>query len=325
MKMNKTIKIVLSCAVILLFIGGSIAAAEQTKFGDKAHTAAIQKGPGQIMLPGGHIINESDQEKNVIKRGTVNFKLPKTDSMKEHMNAINNLSRYLKKLLNFTPDEVVSVGCDADNCTYEVIKMNKPSASPVPSTYQGWVEDAIYWNWGGTQTYFGAWHVPNAPPNQSAQTAFYFIDLENTFASYILQPVLGWNWRDGNQWEIASVAGGGSNYNYGPFRLVNIGDSITGTVSHDIVAGVWNIDTYDITTSSDSLLISPVSDSFIRNHVTLEAYNLNTCNQFPGRADFYNLYIYGQTPSWGVEQRQSGCGLSVNIVSPSEVILNTGN
>ena len=128
MGLHKSLKIALYCTVLFLIIGGIIAVAGQTKFGDKANTAAIQQtpGPGQIIMPGGYIINESDQEKYVIKRGTVHFKLSRTNSTIEHQKDLDNLSGYLIKLLNVTPgngnDEGISVGCISDNCTYEVIK-----------------------------------------------------------------------------------------------------------------------------------------------------------------------------------------------------------
>ncbi len=99
--MDKSIR--LACAVIiLLFVSGSIVVAEQTKFGNKTYTAAspnenskplnhtinpVHLLPGQMLLPGGHVVNISDQEKNVIRRWTVNFRMPKTDSVKEHVNA----------------------------------------------------------------------------------------------------------------------------------------------------------------------------------------------------------------------------------------------
>jgi hypothetical protein len=63
-----------------------------------------------------------DQEKNVIKRGTFIFKIGKPSSDQELRNALHNRSLYIEKLLNLTPDEAVSMGCNGDNCTYEVIK-----------------------------------------------------------------------------------------------------------------------------------------------------------------------------------------------------------
>jgi hypothetical protein len=69
--------------------------------------------------------SQDQQEKNVIKRGTFIFKMGNASSVQEHRNAIHNLSLYLEKLLNLTSDEAVSIGCNGDNCTYEVIKINK--------------------------------------------------------------------------------------------------------------------------------------------------------------------------------------------------------
>ncbi len=333
MKINKTLKIVISCAVLLLFTSSSIAAAELTQNEPLNHTTnTVQLLPGQIMLPGGYIVNQSDREKNVIKRGIVNFTMPKTDSMVVHINITKNLTQYLMKLVNFTPaDEVLSVSCNGYNCTYEVIQKNNTSASQAtPSTHEGWQEDAIFSNYAGTVEYTGIWHVPSAPVNKSGQIVFYFIDLENILRDDILQPVIEWN--NGydingksNTWQIVSVSGiwPFPNYNYGPNLPANAGDIIWGGVWQvDYRNMVWEVDTYDAANYQESILVSSMPENYFPvNQVALEVHNLNTCDQFPGSADFYHLYIDGLTPSWGIEPIQTGCGLGVNIVSPSEVQL----
>lgn len=143
--MNKPIRVALSCALILLFIGGSIAAAEQTKF----------EKPGKIKTPDGrYIMNESDFDNAVIESGTV--KIPKTSSIAERVEATKKAMDQLSVKIKAPDEEVLDTLCDytAAECSYRVAKLVKAPAGSVLPKFGGWAENANYHNSDGGSTTF---------------------------------------------------------------------------------------------------------------------------------------------------------------------------
>lgn len=215
--MNKPIKIALSCTIILLFIGGSIAVSEQTKFENRTDTAVIKNGskdkqleltinpvhllPGQMRTPGGRIVNRTELENlSIIKSGII--KLPNGAHGMARKKAFEEARGNLVRELNMSHDEWLRTECNATGeCTYQVIKKhNVSSTAVVPSVYSNWVEDASYTESGGTNILSAQWTVPSAPTNASGQTIFYFPGLQN--GAYILQPVLEWGQSGRDYWDI---------------------------------------------------------------------------------------------------------------------------
>lgn len=347
--MNKPIKIALSCAVILLlFIGGSIAAVSDQTNSRITNTAIIKNEskykqlelpinpvhllPGQMITPSGRIVNRTDLENlSIIKIGTI--KLPNGTHGMARIKAFEEARGNLVRELNMSHDEWLRTECNATGeCIYQVIKkhVSNTTLSPavVPSVYSSWVEDATYYESGGTNILSAQWTVPSAPTNTSGQTIFYFPGLQNGTTggvSFILQPVLEWG-QHGNFWDISAWYAGGDNSGnqYSNYVTVNVGDGISGVVQQDPYnAGYWDVDIYDVTQDTHEGIVQYDTTTYSYNYVTLEVVNVNTCDQFPRAADFTNLVVDSVTPSWTPEQSQTGCGLGVNIVSPSEVILNT--
>jgi len=285
---------------------------------------------GKIMTPDGHhIMNESDFDNAVIKRGTV--KLPNTNTVNERINATKNVMNQLRITLEVSDDEALDTLCNysANECTYRISKLVKTPADNTPPATNGWTEDAQYYNSGGTTLFEGIWNVPSAPLNQAAplQTIFYFIALENSAQNDILQPVLEWGQAGRNYWDISSWFVIPGNTSHSTPLNVSVGDSIYGYIQKQ-TGNHWFIYTLDITKNSATSTTASSADSQPWNYVTLESYRVNNCNQFSGGNDFTNLNIAGKTPSWTswINQSQTQfCGtLGVNIRSSSEVILQTG-
>lgn len=323
--MNKNIKIALSCAVILLFIGGSIAAAEQTKFETLGQTKPIK--PGEIMTTNGRIINESDIQKAVIKSGTI--MLPNTNNEIERMSVTKEAMRNLWKNLNVPKNETLTMDCNAaGKCTYRVAKFVKPTTSSSANTNL-WLETATG-NVSQPLSYYGYWTVPAAPTNNEGQVMFYFTALEDSESyPYILQPVLQWNNAGSNRWQIASWYGSDSAgyYESNPVN-VNVGDSIYGNIYQNGGIGDWGIYIADTTQSTSTSAMTTNAHTFSNSYVTLEkAGPFNTCNDLPGTGYFTNLAMNGATlPQWQpVYPGGQVCGISVSSSSDkTRVTLNTG-
>ena len=295
---------------------------EQTKF----------EKLGKIKTPDGrYIMNESDFDNAVIKSGTI--KIPNTSTVSERVNATKNVMNQLSITLKVSDDEALDTVCNysANECTYRISKHVKASAdSALPAT-NGWTESAYYRNSdGGSTTLFeGIWNVPSAPLDQAAplQTIFYFTALENDAQTDILQPVLEWGQAGRNYWDISSWYGIDGSYSNSTPINVNVGDSIYGYIQKQ-AGNNWFIYTYDMNLGLATSITASSTRTYPKNYVALESYRVNTCNQFSGGNDFTNLNIAGRTPSWTSwinQADKSLCGtLGVNIVSPSEVILQTG-
>ncbi|MCZ7391955.1 MAG: hypothetical protein O8C56_01320 [Candidatus Methanoperedens sp.] len=340
MKINKAIKLALSCAVLLLFIGGSIAAAGQTDItAQNKHTQ-----PGKVMSPDRrYIYNETDFDNAVISSGTIT--VPYTEDINERhkisKNAINNLYKQFK----VPPNEIVSLECDfkKGNCTYEISKPVEGTAiasgevPSAPSTpFKGWAESATYYDAAGTTSFNGHWNVPRVPNSQIGQAIAYFIALEHFTPQYgeIIQPVLEWNNGFGPQWDIASwycMNGKQCQRDAHP-KLVSVNDNIAGYLEYEVYQGKpiqWWIFTEDITQGTESTLNIESSGVWNLNYIALEFTKLevgvNSCSNFPGGADFTGLSINNAIPSWTPWINSSAAAvcpsMGVNIVSPNEVQL----
>lgn len=321
MALSALLMAMLLLSMLFMPVVSAQGANEQTKF----------EKPGKIKTPDGHyIMNESDFDKAVIKRGTV--QLPNTSSISERINATKNVMNQLSITLKVLDDEALDTVCNysANECTYRVSKHVKASADNALPATNGWTESAYYRNSdGGSTTLFeGIWNVPSAPLDQATplQTIFYFTALENDAQTDIFQPVLEWG-QYGSYWDISSWYGIDGSYSHSTPINVNVGDSIYGYIQKQ-AGNQWLIYTLDITTSTSTSITASSTRTYPQNYVALESYGVNTCSQFSGGNDFTNLNIAGRTPSWTSwinQADKSLCGtLGVDIVSPSEVILKTG-
>ncbi len=193
-------------------------------------------------------------------------------------------------------------------------------------TYNGWIEDTSYNPGSGIDHYSGNWIVPSSP-SSTGSLIYLFIGLEPSDGSNILQPVLQWGNNGafgGNYWTLASWYVTGSSYTYSTPINVNAGDTLYGEAYHYTSNPTyWFVNSVDQTQSTYTTLSTTASSSYPNSYVTLEGYNVNTCSQFPGATGFTNLDLYGITPYWTPNQLQTGCGLSISVISPTQVTLNT--
>ncbi len=290
----------------------------------------------KVVSPDGrYIFNESDFDKAVISNGTIT--VPWTDDVNERHNISRNTIISLRKKFNVPENETVTLGCVKGNCTYEIVKPVKgtvitPGAlSPLtPPPYSGWAEQATYLASSGTTSFNGNWQVPKGPSSWGGNTVlYYFIALEPPYSTDIIQPVLQWNFDGSNQWQIASWYCIGASCVHGNINPAYVNDYLGGYLEYEGNPAQWWIYTDDRTQQSEAVNNLADTRSWPYNFVTLETYNVNSCSNFPGGADFYGLGINNGIPGWNYNVNQSALNicskLGVNIVSPHEVKLNTGN
>ncbi len=201
-------------------------------------------------------------------------------------------------------------------------------------TTNGWVEDAHYSNcflWSCTElTFFrGWWWVPTAPTNLVGQTIFLFIGEEDYWETQIVQPVLQWGAScagGGNYWSIASwyVWGSGCAASaHTSLHAVNSWDEVWGSISLQS-NGNWQITVADYTTGYVGGSLTVNANQMYNAFVTLEAYGVTNCNQYPavGVTHFFYLYVAGGTPGWRAEYPNKDCSAdSVAASGSSDVWL----
>ncbi len=138
MKIHKSLKITLYCAVLFLFIGGIIAVSEQTKSELKNNTAVMQnktlnqpinpaQPTGQMINPfSGNPVNTTEIENvTIVKNGT--FDIPKGLHGMAFAKAVQEAQSKLHREVNLTQDEWMRTECNATSsitgkCTYQIIK-----------------------------------------------------------------------------------------------------------------------------------------------------------------------------------------------------------
>ncbi len=198
--------------------------------------------------------------------------------------------------------------------------------SVVPGLNSGWISYA-YWTRpsGHAITHDSAtWVVPDSPTSSDGQTIFLFNGLQ--ILTVILQPVLQWG---------SSFAGGGNYWSGTCWYVVEStdttvytstllsadeGDGILGTVDSASSGGGYECG-FHTPGDSASLHVSGAGPELTQAVVTLEAYGLSTCSDYPSstKTSFTALSIraHGLTPSepWTPHNRITDCNQNDSLVS----------
>jgi hypothetical protein len=207
-----------------------------------------------------------------------------------------------------------------------------PSTSP-PATY--WLESSQDTNVNNLGYDVGTWITPKAPTLRSGITDFLFNGIQGS--GTIIQPVLEWNQAGSGRWTGAAWWAGA----YGSFRStpinVKTGDTIDGAMEYVGGANGWYVDFQDNSTGQNTDLSTDlVGTSNVLACCTLEASSaIQSKTDIPGSTTFSNMVFQYQSQNVNVVWTayyslppgltKSGLGLNVDIVSSSEVILQTGN
>jgi len=204
------------------------------------------------------------------------------------------------------------------------------SVDTLPS---GWAAYTFYGPHAAFDFYGGEWPVPQNPKELKVQTLFLFTGFQNFYLSdspneivSIIQPVLQWGPSEaggGNYWSIASwfVSSNGQAV-YSTLKRVSTGEKIVGNMT--LINQKWNIVAVSSSGVSSGISVNPgASETYA--FVTLEVYGVDDCGEYPnGQTLFRGLRLTSAkrpvTPTWNV-QTQPGCGESVSVVSPTQVII----
>lgn len=159
----------------------------------------------------------------------------------------------------------------------------------------GWISFAVgydYYEISGPISHYSAkWNVPSPPNFKADQTIYIFIALQGGFitenggnSDHILQPVLQWGWSPaggGNYWSICNWHVTNNNqFFYDSLIKVNPGTTLEGVIKLTTATnGQYTYRSF-FEGYSTGLEVSnlPELNSF---YVTLEAYNVYSCNEYP--------------------------------------------
>jgi hypothetical protein len=187
---------------------------------------------------------------------------------------------------------------------------NERRTAPPPDT-NGWVAWVQSTSTGPLSSTGAGWPVPNTPITPGSQVLYFFIALEPSDRSFVLQPVLGWNAYNDHAWTLTS-------WNCCLEAIIRIaprylprGDQVGGGIEGSGCAdGVcpnwavysWNNGTGQITTYYTDSYGQPLDTLF---GGVVEAYFVNECSDYPNSFNMRFSGITAQTtesifvtPSW---------------------------
>lgn len=206
----------------------------------------------------------------------------------------------------------------------------------------GWVTDALLDPLREEPISFtmrATWQVPCAPDTKSplavpgssrtGQVIFLFPAFQST--TWIFQPVLQWgcngNSGTGDYWVVCSYYADGQDgpaWHTSPVR-VEVGDKLVGNISASRdpentfnYQGVCSFEGID-----DTSLVIQNMPVFNRANVTLEAYRISRCSDYPGanKIRFWNIAVKTDPPTngvnWAIDNRVTDCGQKTEIVKNS--------
>ena len=156
-----------------------------------------------------------------------------------------------------------------------------------PAQQANWIETVDSTSLGALSYVHAQWTVPAAPATDSGQLIYFFPGLENRPATFILQPVLGWNQNEGPPgWSLASwnCCLDGTTHHSGYLTAVpgtTVAGDMTGTnCSPSGVCTDWTIVSRSALATVSLQATVNVKMDYLAGAV-LEHYQLNTCDQLP--------------------------------------------
>jgi len=199
-----------------------------------------------------------------------------------------------------------------------------------------WAEDSTI----DSLTQFDAyWYVPSPPPSsESLETIYLFNGISPLGGGGIIQPVLEWNRPDtglywtGTAWGVSSDPG---EDDIGSRISVSTGDRLKGRLYWSSTYNQWYVQLSDLTKGTYSAVYTDILPGYtdLEAYVTLEGYDFDDNTDVPSDTEFYDMVFKngGSTVSmsfhehYGTIAQQKLTGLDVNILSGTDIWLNTAN
>jgi len=176
--------------------------------------------------------------------------------------------------------------CHEDNIIERYNAMRRGEKVEGPGAYNGWLDNAGWYPPAGENnldSFVSTYTIPGNPPTNNGQVLFYFIGMQdNAYSAVnIIQPVLTWG-NGSPGWNAASWCCCPKNITVESKTIPGLqaGQHLVGTIARQN-ADTWMIDTKVVETGQNTTLFAAVGDYLYDwADVTLEVYNIVTCDQF---------------------------------------------
>jgi hypothetical protein len=198
----------------------------------------------------------------------------------------------------------------------------------------GWVTYASWYVENGNllQRFEATWIVPPEPNDRNNQTIFLFNGVQNSGVIYkILQPVLQWgvayDQQGGPYWSIASwYVSSSDTAEHTPLIRVNPGDRLKGIITFTGMKGSDFTYTCEFENYPDTLLSIQDDRELLWCCLAMEAYNANSCAEYPAtdRTPFTNIQIqtrHSNNIIWDAVNNITDCNQRCSVVGTDEVDL----
>lgn len=252
---------------------------------------------------------------------------PAIVSASPSMNTTNNptssdQTQTCTRLVHNSTDTIPQLPC-GDSAKQRILRN-----TPVSPQATGWDEDTVYgpvscgWFCTRNMGAFGATvYVPSDPKGNDNQLDYFFIGLEDSGGSQIIQPVLTWGTACGHggaYWWIAAWFVWGSQCNQatvGPVYQTYAGHQLSLGLAKGPSGNSWTIVIQDnnlLVTSSETVNTNTMQVAY----TAFEMYNFVQCIDFPanGNVVFQGMTINddhgnAMSPGWSTETHTThGCG-----------------
>jgi len=200
-----------------------------------------------------------------------------------------------------------------------------------------WAEDTSI----SSLTQFDAyWYVPSYPSSSESLEAIYLFNGISPLGGGpgIIQPVLEWNRPDTGLYWTGTAWGCSPNPgedDIGSRISVSTGDRLKGRLYWSSGDSQWYVQLSDLTQGTYSAVYTDILPGYtnLEAYVALEGYNFEDDTDVPGDTEFYNMVFRnnGNTVTmsfndqYGSVAQQLLNGLDVNIISGTDIQLNTAN
>jgi hypothetical protein len=172
------------------------------------------------------------------------------------------------------------------NGVRETNTCSKSAQAQYSPPQSSWVEYAGYTDPSLPTSYTGTWVPNSSPTSNNGQVIYLFTSLIDPYGD-IIQPVLQWGYNGafgGAYWTIASWYCAGITCNHSTPITVSVNDVIQGTITGygcNSTGCPFSITTTDSSISQSTTLNVRTCGACTEATVTLEAYSINSCSDFP--------------------------------------------
>ncbi len=206
--------------------------------------------------------------------------------------------------------------------------------------YNEWIEWAEDTTISSLTQFDAYWYVPSQPPSSEITEAIYLFNgiSPSGGGPGIIQPVLEWNRPDTGLYWTGTAWGCSPNPgedDIGSRISVSTGDRLKGRLYWSTTYNQWYVQLSDLTKGTYSTVYTDILPGYtnLEAYVALEGYNFDDDTDVPGDTEFYNMVFKNSGTTvpmafhdhYGSSALLKLSGLDVNIISGTDIWLNTAN